>query len=682
MKSRTKIKRLAFLLFVGVFALIFLQESKSQDYDQYHRITQPGLQVKILSVTIPQDRRPVVTFSVADGAGNPLDLYGVTTMGPVDARFLIARIKPNETQYTAYTVRTQTGAVLGTVEQATTDSGGTFTFLSDGKYTYTFRTALPENYEATATHTVAVGASRNLTAFDGKTYYDDDTFTFIPAGGEPQVVRDVVGTASCNQCHDSLGAHGGRWNDVKTCVLCHTPQTADPDTGNTVDFKVMIHKIHRGAELPSVRAGNPYRIIGFRQTVFDFSTVEFPTDIRNCQKCHSGASQQDHYLNQLSRATCGSCHDDINWETGANHGPGIAARSDSTCTRCHAPTQAPGNEFDKLSVAGAHLIEWQSSQWPGLVYDILNVTNTAPGQKPVVTFSVKDKNGNVVPLAQLDRLALVIAGPTKDYSQWWSEDPRPSATTDNQGNYTYTFSRALPETAVGTWAVGIEGRRIVKINKDGEEINYRDGGTNAVKYFAVTDSAPVVRRAVVDIAKCNACHDRLSLHGTNRIGNIEHCVLCHNPNQTDANRRTPDVMPAETVDFRVMIHKIHTGEELQNKPYIIYGFAVPPAVGTPVDFSEVRYPTDRRNCEKCHRTDTWLPDRMAKDLLPTITPRGFMNPTKPMAAVCTSCHDGVDVAAHAQLNTTSFGEACTVCHGEGKEFSVRKAHSRVDTRSF
>ena len=88
--------------------------------------------------------------------------------------------------------------------------------------------------------------------------------------------------AACNQCHDPLSAHGGSRQDVKLCVTCHQPQTVDPDTGNTVDFKVMVHKIHRGASLPSVEAGTPYIIIGNSQSVHDFSDVVFPQDIRNC----------------------------------------------------------------------------------------------------------------------------------------------------------------------------------------------------------------------------------------------------------------------------------------------------------------------------------------------------------------------------------------------------------------
>ena len=49
----------------------------------------------------------------------------------------------------------------------------------------------------------------------------------------------------------------------------------------------MIHKIHRGAELE-----NGYVVAGHNQSVHDYGHVEYPGDLRNCDKCHVNDSQQ------------------------------------------------------------------------------------------------------------------------------------------------------------------------------------------------------------------------------------------------------------------------------------------------------------------------------------------------------------------------------------------------------
>jgi hypothetical protein len=185
--------------------------------------------------------------------------------------YLVAYIPKGQTQFVAYTTRTQTSPITNvTAIQASTDTGGTVKQTGDGEFTYTFRQkAMPPSasgaYDATTTHRVGIYGSRNLTEFDLGTNYDDDFLTWVPAGGA-SVPRDVVRTATCNKCHDQMAFHGGSRRSMEICTMCHTPQTVDPDTGNTVDMVTMTHKIHMGEELPSVQAGKPYQIIGFNHT--------------------------------------------------------------------------------------------------------------------------------------------------------------------------------------------------------------------------------------------------------------------------------------------------------------------------------------------------------------------------------------------------------------------------------
>jgi OmcA/MtrC family decaheme c-type cytochrome len=129
-------------------------------------------------------------------------------------------------------------------------------------------------------------------------------------------------------------------------------------------------------------------------------------------------------------------------------------------------------------------------------------------------------------------------------------------------------------------------------------------------------------------------------------------------------------MPPQTIDFRTMIHKIHTGENLESE-YIVYGFG-----GSKNDFSDVLFPGDRRDCVKCHVNGSeQIP--LPAGLLPVQNPRGFMKVEGPIAAACLGCHTAQDASAHASLMTSStLGESCTVCHQEGADFSINKVHAR------
>jgi len=433
---------------------------------------------------------------------------------------------------------------------------------------------------------------------------------------------------------------------------------------------VMIHKIHMGENLPSVQAGTPYEIIGFNQTVVDFSKVAFPQDIRNCTTCHAApATQAPNWYTYPSRAACASCHDDINWTTGANH-PAGAQADDSKCASCHVPQG--DQEFD-ASIQGAHTVPYKSKQLKGLHAEIQSVSNAVPGQKPTVTFKITQNDGSSVATATFgSNLNLLMGGPTTDYSI----NPFREAASKASFNGTvavYTFTNAIPANAVGTWSFSIEARRTVTLNPPAPEgASFTEGAMNPVYYASVDGSAVAERRMVVDLANCNKCHDRLALHGGQRL-NTEECVMCHNPNADDGSRRPADKGPVESIDFKRMIHRIHTGENL-TQDFTIYGFGTPPSVN---NFNEVLFPGDRRDCEKCHATDTQqVSENPPAGLLATTTLRDWYTPTQHYAAACLGCHDTKAAAAHAFVNTAPFGEACAACHGADAEFAVDKVHAR------
>jgi OmcA/MtrC family decaheme c-type cytochrome len=655
-----------------------LEHYVTQEVFDYIR---PGFNIRVNSVTIPADLRPVVDLNFYDDLNQPLDRLGQVTPGALSISQVLAWWDPIKRQYTAYTTRTQTSPIThNTAIQAAADAAGAagFTDLELGHATYRFRTALPADFDRTKTHTLAIYATRNTTAIVGKNYFANVEYDFRPDAAPVTETWAAVSNIeqSCNKCHDPLSAHGGSRRDVKLCVTCHQPQTTDPDTGNTVDFKVMIHKIHRGESLPSVVAGTPYQIIGNAQSVQDFSTVVFPQDIRNCTTCHeTSAPESQIWYTRPNRAACGSCHDDVNFATGVGH-PAGAYADDTACASCHVPQG--DREFD-ASIKGAHTVPYKSTQLKGLNATIMSVDGAGPGLNPSVTFQLKENDGTVLnPQPFGSNLNLVLGGPTTDYAiNPFRENA--SGASFNGTLATYTFRNAIPQDATGTWAVSIEARRTVVLNPGTtKQMNVTEGAFNPVKYVAVTDSQPVSRRALVDMAKCNTCHDRLALHGGQRL-NVEECIICHNPNANDSARRPAANNPPESIAFKRMIHRIHTGENL-TQDYTVYAFFTPPAPPNPVNFNEIRFPGDRRDCQTCHipnssTSNTYQPP-LPDSELPTQTLRDYYSPQQPTAAACLGCHDTRSAAAHAFVNTAPFGEACASCHGPNAEFAVDKVHAR------
>src|SRR5262249_954429 len=130
--------------------------------------------------------------------GLPLDTTGVTTPGTVGLSYVAAVLPNDQTQYTAYTTRQATGSVSGTVTQAGADSGGVNSSTGNGTYQYVFRTKAPAAFDRTATHTIGIYGSRNLTIFDLGTNYASSTFDFVPNGMAVTHVHDEIRTASCN----------------------------------------------------------------------------------------------------------------------------------------------------------------------------------------------------------------------------------------------------------------------------------------------------------------------------------------------------------------------------------------------------------------------------------------------------------------------------------------------------
>ena len=632
---------------------------------------------------------PVVKFRLADQNGAPLQGLPAADLG-----FAIAQLVPGQngmsSQWNSYIYSTvppaacpagvpacaTTPEVQASVEAAT---GGALVDNGDGTYQYTFLKDITKDpnvvYSPLLTHRVGF-------EIRGLAQANNGAFTFQPSSGATTGIfsREIVETATCDGCHTMLTAHGGARVEVQYCVMCHNPGTSDPTSGNPLDMKQMIHKIHAGNTLPSIQTpagpnivptlGIGYWIVGYGDSLSNFNTVLYPQDTRNCTTCHvqniPTLTEAANYSSVPTMEACGACHDNVNFATGANHGPSIVA-NDTQCTTCHGTTSTIDN--GQLQVVAAHVIPEvaAAAKFQYVVNSVTFTTDNAHNVYPVVKFSVVDPTNGNAPYNILTaaafvgtdpgtgqpvcanggtaRLAIDFAWDTSDYTNWgsgatpatWGQPvslnplsvagcaaavPGAAITgPDSTGAFTLTSPTALPAppaancppagaaacAAISNVAVVIEGHPGV--------VTTGPGATaipvaSTVSYANVAGTAPAARRVVVDIAKCNVCHSLLALHGDNRNGNTQVCAVCHNPASTDVGSRQTlvtagtDGLWEQTIDFKHMIHAIHDGRVrgAAGSPFVIYGYG-----GSVNNFTDVVYPGQINRCDACHVGTSYYP---------------------------------------------------------------------------
>jgi OmcA/MtrC family decaheme c-type cytochrome len=686
----------------------------------------------ISNVTISSP--PVVEFSLSDETGRP-----IIGLPQASISFAIARLVPGQngdpSYWESYVTRVEDADgdapdALASAIQASTESGanGSLQDNNDGTYVYTFDTDVANvagiTYDDTLTHRLTFEVR-------GFVPVRNPVYTFRPSDGATTGIfsREIVGAARCNVCHEELAIHGDGRFGVQNCVVCHNPGSTDQDSGNSVDFTQMIHKIHAGAVLPSVVAGGTYTIYGRFEGVHDYTLNQLPTDVRKCTICHDDGDptlpEGGNYLTAPSREACGACHDDVDFETGIGHSDANLAAANVDCTLCHADGGFVGPVDESHALLALDAVDQ-------FEFNILSITNTAPGDNPTVTFSITDPSNMDAPYdIQTDtpftqglgasRIAIDIGWDTTDFTNIDSGSATANAGTPAQpislnplfggameigttNTFTMTSPTQIPLTASGTGIVAIEGHPAIDVDNDGSA--ERIPVPNASLIFGITDGAAVPRREIVDLAKCNNCHAPLSIHGNNRTDNIEVCATCHNANATDINRRmgagvtaanAPDGKDEEPVNLTYMAHAIHAADEREGVGPVYYGFAIPPALPPAIDFSHVVYPGKITNCESCHLEDTYY-EADADALATTIdtgadlsTAYDDINVT-PTSAACAACHDTSLAQLHMEqnggawdvvqdasgaLNSMSRGvvaESCAVCHGPGRIADVKTMH--------
>ena len=162
---------------------------------------------------------------------------------------------------------------------AQTDVRAAAVWEGDGVWSYSFSTPIPTTYLPPLNDSAAFGvddgelqgqplqAGTYTVGLELQQIYVHGEEEFVDAGaavldfmiGEAGtlVPRQVVQNDNCNACHTELRVHGGTRKDARLCVLCHTSGAEDSNLngatpGVSIDFRIMVHRIHNAMHLPSV----------------------------------------------------------------------------------------------------------------------------------------------------------------------------------------------------------------------------------------------------------------------------------------------------------------------------------------------------------------------------------------------------------------------------------------------
>ncbi|MBL0150066.1 MAG: hypothetical protein IPP87_15715 [Ideonella sp.] len=234
------------------------------------------------------------------------------------------------------------------------------------------------------------------------------------------------------------------------------------------------------------------------------------------------------------------------------------------------------------------------------------------------------------------------------------------------------------------------------------------------------------RRAIVEDARCNACHQELgtftedAFHAGQRNDGTT-CSWCHTPNRTSSG------WSADSVSF---VHAIHAGKKRAND-FTWH------ASTTTESFADVGYPGVLADCQTCHLPGTYdfsasasanaLPNRLYRTVATgkfngtaTATPLSVfsMSPyiikdnvydygagfafnagtgvstaaaatssvISPISAACFACHDSTQAKAHMEINGGSIyaprsaalatTETCMVCHATDRIADIKAMHAK------
>ncbi|MCK7579751.1 MAG: hypothetical protein MZV65_31345 [Chromatiales bacterium] len=467
--------------------------------------------------------------------------------------------------------------------------------------------------------------------------------------------------------------HGGARFDLQYCAMCHEPylvRRADRqlDRPQGDDPQDPLGDIAADAK-PAF-----YGDLRLQQRLLPITPKsQFTQDQRNCQTCHQESDtdtpQASNWRLTVNREACGSCHDNVNFATGAGHG-GVAGDGRPVHRLPRPELRTVGLRPDQRALRSRCCGRARSSSTK-----CCNVVNTRAGPeahrddprrptRPTATrpYDIKAAGGPFqIGNASLRgrRRVLDAAGLHQHGQRLGDGDHRHAGAADQhrlqgerrarpgvRGRGSRRRRRvAIPAGATGSGSALLEGRPNVRIDTNGDGVA-RDGrGAVVASRQGLRDHR---RRAGARIGRswtspsATTATSSSSLHGENRTGNAELCATCHNPNATDINRRVAGsnceavtgTLDDQTIDFKVHGARDPRGRD---RGYKVCGYG-----NTGYDFSYVRYPGKLNNCEGCHLPDTYYPPDPTTALATTIDAAPASSPDRstPLGDIAIDAGDG------------------------------------------
>jgi hypothetical protein len=606
-----------------------------------------GAEVIISNITLTNtaglnDGLPVVSFHLEKRDGTAVTTIAGNPVNVDNFRFYMATLVPAgtatqwgtwDTPYWERWVQERAASSNTVYPQGTlVDNGG-------GNYTYTFATAFGSPTALVDAPDYNVSQVQRLwMQFDGRldpkiTQRAIGFLDFnIPAKGaqaaalDPQ--RQFVTAEACEKCHSpnwERAAHAGGYRDIRTCVMCHSPLGVSGTDMQEHDAhaSVFFHKIHAAKDIPfwreDERVGDGY------------TGVTFPQEVRDCVICHvdngklgTQAFQIDQWKNHQTGQICGSCHDNVDFITGTNHGGGAQPDNDG-CKYCH-PSSGPSTIAASVTVAhditprvlltnGAKDKGFKPQNIPEFE---VNFSITAPangtfyvaGETPEVRVTLADPDGQPVSPAlyttpqdaagnpgdglrvaslyvygpRAKALPVLITGsPDAQSANLFVLGTDPQVTTDSTG-FGYKLLPIPADLKKGTYLVRVRFGDYGYIS----DTNYIIEST----YFRTIQIGDAKETAKVAGDACFKCHGTgtAPFHDARHsvVFDTDECLACHQD-------RTPGERTGGT-PLANRVHAVHSA----NPEGDIYNVLNSGTISSSRDWSEITYPRDIANCNSCH----------------------------------------------------------------------------------